>query len=242
MRRAAGFLLAVLCLGLSAPVAPVHAALAAPTGVKASTASSGTTISWNAVAGAAKYAIYRGTTAGGEDTIPVNSSDVGTSFVDSTAQNGTYYYTVKAIDASGTTSPASAEVSAKVGTTVVPTGNLNPIVTAQGAPVSPPSADGACHFVLTTIPAAQVQSAGITDCNKVSFSVYLAALLNSLVPYVLLIAIIAIVFSGLQYMLASAGAGDTKAAKQRVLGIISGVIFYFLIRLILNQLAPGISL
>jgi len=231
--------LAVLAALVSLAPNLVVAALPAPTGVKATPGTTGITVTWNAVTGAVKYAVYQGKEPGKEDTIPLTDHTAGTSFVDTSGIKGTYYYKVVAIDASGAQGAFSAEATA-VGPSnpsALPSGDTT--VTSNPA-ANPPGADNACHFVLVTIKNASGQ--GITDCNHVSFVQYFTALLDSFLPYVLLLSIVAIVYSGLQYMLASAGAGDTKAAKQRVLGILTGVVFYFLIRLILNQLAPGISL
>src|SRR4051812_26376070 len=65
------------------------------------------TISWGAVTGATSYNIYRSTTAGVQGT-KVGASST-TSFVDTTALNGTtYYYQVAADNAAGE-GPASAQ-------------------------------------------------------------------------------------------------------------------------------------
>jgi hypothetical protein len=84
-------------------------ALTVPTGVAASCGNSRITVSWTAVTGATSYNVYRSTNAGTTGTLAGNSN--GTSYADITGTVGTaYYYTVKAVNSSGT-SAASAEVS-----------------------------------------------------------------------------------------------------------------------------------
>ncbi|HEX4146566.1 MAG TPA: choice-of-anchor Q domain-containing protein [Pirellulales bacterium] len=93
-------------------VAPV----AAPTNLTVTAASgSEDDLSWSAAAGAITgYNVYRGTTAGGESSTPLNSSPLpasATSYADTTALPGnTYFYVVRAINAP-LAGPASSEVS-----------------------------------------------------------------------------------------------------------------------------------
>ncbi|HEX4145463.1 MAG TPA: fibronectin type III domain-containing protein [Pirellulales bacterium] len=93
----------------------VVAAVAAPTNLTVTAASStAADLSWTAAAGTITgYNVYRGTTAGGESTTPINSSPLSasaTSYVDTTAVGGnSYYYVVKAIDGLAS-SPTSKEV------------------------------------------------------------------------------------------------------------------------------------
>ncbi len=95
---------------------------AAPTGVAAMAGDGQATVSWSAVAGASAYQVYRATAAGTPGT-PVGTSST-TSFVDTTAANGsTYFYAVTALNAAGE-GPASA-----------PTPGVTPSV-----PVTPPAA------------------------------------------------------------------------------------------------------
>ena len=73
-------------------------------------------MSWTAAGGTVTgYNVYRGTTAGGESTTPLNSSPLAataTSYADTTVAPGnTYYYVVKAINGAAI-SPASNEVHA----------------------------------------------------------------------------------------------------------------------------------
>jgi fibronectin type 3 domain-containing protein len=89
-------------------------ATAAPTGLTASFTGGQVVLTWSAVAGAATYNVYRGTTAGGESTTPIATGITTSAFTDSTAVAGTtYYYTVTAVDPGGV-SPASNEASVVV--------------------------------------------------------------------------------------------------------------------------------
>jgi fibronectin type 3 domain-containing protein len=83
---------------------------AAPTGLVASASSGAVALSWNAVAGATGYAVYRSPVTGGGYANVGSSS--GTSFTDGGLPNGTrVYYVVKALDAAGNESEASNEVA-----------------------------------------------------------------------------------------------------------------------------------
>jgi outer membrane protein assembly factor BamB len=77
-------------------------------------------VSWNPVAGASTYGVFRATTSGGPFT-PIASVS-GTSYVDLSVSAGTtYYYTVTAINATGCESAPSGEASAlATGDCIVP--------------------------------------------------------------------------------------------------------------------------
>ena len=123
-----------------------------------------------------------------------------------------------------------------------------PVAAPGAAPVAPavispviqaPVKDGNCHLVLITVHDPK-STAG--DCSQdIDFYTYLNEFINQLVPYVMIIALIMITYSGFQYMMGGA-AGDVASAKARITGILGGIIFFFLIRLILNQVAPGLDL
>jgi fibronectin type 3 domain-containing protein len=90
-------------------------------------------LTWNPVAGATSYNIYRGTAPGGEAATPVGTS-TSDSYTDTGVTDGTgYYYTVAAVNAGGT-GPKSAETnsvpSALVVTPPVPFGMV--VTTASG--------------------------------------------------------------------------------------------------------------
>jgi len=85
---------------------------AAPTG-QAATGGSNITLAWTASAGAASYTLSRGTTPGGETIY--QSGLTGTSYSDPAVTAGTtYYYTLTAVNSSGT-SAASNEAYAATG-------------------------------------------------------------------------------------------------------------------------------
>ena len=101
---AAGFVnsaKATLTVAASAP--------SAPNGLVASADNSQVSLSWNASQAATGYNVYRGTTAGGETSTPINSSPIsGTSFVDTNASNGTtYFYIVTAKNGIGESGPSN---------------------------------------------------------------------------------------------------------------------------------------
>lgn len=86
---------------------------ATPAGVTATPGDGIVTVSWESVAGATAYAIYRGTTAGGEAKTPITTvPSPATSFTNTGLANGTaYYYKVAAVNSAGS-SAESAEVTA----------------------------------------------------------------------------------------------------------------------------------
>jgi hypothetical protein len=167
----------------------------------------------------------------------VASVRADTTTVPGVDSSGTYQYTTTV------TSP-SPSPSCVTGTDLTGLCNSDGTVTTSTTTPTPPTStsgltpdsSGNCHFVLVTV---NVGTGG--SCDSVDFTTYLNTFLNQIIPYILLIAMIMIVFSGFQYM-TSGLTGDTKAARSRIIGIITGVIFFFLIRLILNQVAPGITL
>jgi hypothetical protein len=99
------------------PVAVQATVPSAPQSLAAVAGNSSVSLSWSAPASdggspVTGYNVYRGTSAGGESATPVASNISGTTFTDTGLVNGTtYFYTVAAVNAVGT-SPQSAEVSA----------------------------------------------------------------------------------------------------------------------------------
>lgn len=84
---------------------------AAPTGLTASAGNATVDLAWTGVAGAAGYNVYRSpVSAGGYELV---GGTAGTSFTDSTVENGTrYHYVVRALDPSGNEGPSSNEAVA----------------------------------------------------------------------------------------------------------------------------------
>lgn len=91
------------------PAVPI-AVPSAPSGVSVAAGDAQVTVSWNAVAGASSYNVYRSTSAGSQGTKIGSSATAG--YTDTTAANGTpYHYTVTGVNAAGE-GPASAQSAA----------------------------------------------------------------------------------------------------------------------------------
>lgn len=87
----------------SSEASAVPSGLTAPASLTAKAGAGKVTLSWAAVAGAASYNVYRGTTAGGEAPTPIKTGITTTTFSNSGLVNGTtYYYTVRAVSGSNT--------------------------------------------------------------------------------------------------------------------------------------------
>jgi hypothetical protein len=83
-----------------------------PTGLAATTTSTGISLTWNAYAGATSYNVYRGTSMNGEGATPIATGITSPNYTDaSLTYNTTYYYKVTAVDTGGE-SPKSNESSA----------------------------------------------------------------------------------------------------------------------------------
>ncbi|WP_036196277.1 malectin domain-containing carbohydrate-binding protein [Nocardioides aequoreus] len=126
------------------------------TGVGATGATSGNTVSWatNPAADLVGYHVYRATSAGGSYTRLTTNPVAATSYADATAATGAAsYYQVTAVDASGNESARSATVNATRPATARPTIRINaggPAVTAGGVAWSACSATGtACSSRVT---------------------------------------------------------------------------------------------
>jgi MYXO-CTERM domain-containing protein len=82
--------------------------LTAPSGLLATAGDRSASLHWSAAAGAASYSIYQGTAAGAESTVPVLSGVTGTSAnVGGLANGTTYYFVVRASNASGSSLPSN---------------------------------------------------------------------------------------------------------------------------------------
>jgi uncharacterized protein (DUF1800 family)/fibronectin type 3 domain-containing protein len=85
---------------------------AAPAGLSAAAGDSSVTLSWNTVAGAVTYNVYRGTKTNAEGTTPIATGITAVTFTDTALSNGTtYFYMVASVNANGT-GPKSTEASA----------------------------------------------------------------------------------------------------------------------------------
>ena len=73
--------------------------------------------------------------------------------------------------------------------------------------------------------------------NDTTFSLYLSDFFSSNLDFIFILALVMIVFSGVQYMTSGFSTDASKQAKQRIIGIIGGVFFYFLTTLILKQIS-----
>ena len=107
----------------SAPSSPSQ-----PTAVKASATT--ITVSWIAVSGATSYEVYSDTNSGGSFSSKVATVNSGTTYTDTAPRGATYYYKVKACNASGCSS--FSVVSAGV--------NLPGAVSKPNAPSKPTAA------------------------------------------------------------------------------------------------------
>jgi uncharacterized protein (DUF1800 family)/fibronectin type 3 domain-containing protein len=74
----------------------------APTGFAASPGNAQVTLTWNALAGALSYNVYRGTTSSNQGDVPLASGLTGLTWLDTGVVNGTtYYYKLAAVNVTG---------------------------------------------------------------------------------------------------------------------------------------------
>lgn len=73
-----------------------------------------------------------------------------------------------------------------------------------------------------------------------SFMAYMATLLRDNTILILTVASLLIVVSGVQYILAMGNSGDQAKAKQRIVGIVVGIIFFTLIQFTLTLIAADL--
>jgi len=145
-------------IGGGTPVPPPPAGVpATPTGLAASPGDARVALSWAASSGAASYRLFRGTSPGGEGTLPAVQGLTATSYTDTAVANGiVYYYTVAAVNSSGSSRP-SAEVQARPA--AVPAGAP---LTVQALPVNVGPWYGELHLQATASAPITSLSAWIT--------------------------------------------------------------------------------
>ncbi len=68
------------------------------------------------------------------------------------------------------------------------------------------------------------------------FSCYVATFLKVNWLYVTLFAVVLVMWSGFEYLISGGDGGKQKAAKQRVIGVFTGLILYFVIQFIVPLL------
>lgn len=85
-----------------------------------------------------------------------------------------------------------------------------------------------------------VDSSCANDPNY-NFANYVGDFMKKNFPFILLIALVMIIFSGVQYMTSGFTPDAQKQAKNRIIGILTGVVFYLLIDLILAQISPSLQ-
>lgn len=68
------------------------------------------------------------------------------------------------------------------------------------------------------------------------FSCYIATFLKVNWAYVTLFAVVLVMWSGFEYLIAGGDGGKQKAAKQRVIGVFTGLLLYFVIQFIVPLL------
>jgi hypothetical protein len=74
-----------------------------------------------------------------------------------------------------------------------------------------------------------------------TFFQYVSIVLRDNTPYIVAAAVVIVVFSGVQYAAAMGTTGEQSKAKERIIGVVIGIIFFTLIRFILTLLSPTIQ-
>jgi len=134
------------------------APIAAPANLLALAGNTQIALSWGGVSGATAYTLYRGLTASGEGTAPYKTGLTSPSYTDTGLANGqSYFYTVTATGAGGTSAP-SKEAGATPG---VPA--AAPVLTARGTTgqivLTWPAVSGAAYYNLYRAAASGAEAA-----------------------------------------------------------------------------------
>ncbi|MBU6389503.1 hypothetical protein KGQ71_03230 [Patescibacteria group bacterium] len=124
------------------------------------------------------------------------------------------------------------------------------------ASANPPAAASSSSTTSGTAPktpASSTSSSASTGCNTSwvlinppagtcpkNFTEYMTVFINQLIPLIEFLALVMVVYSGIQYMISNTDKGKT-AAKQRIIGILIGIAFFIVARLILDQIQAGIG-
>ena len=83
----------------------------------------------------------------------------------------------------------------------------------------------------------------VSGCtNNTTFPQYMDQIIRQISPLVLFVAVIAIAFSGVQYMFGGVSPEQSKKAKQRIIGIVIGGIVFASVSFILHQIANSVTL
>ncbi|CAN5194498.1 hypothetical protein BH11PAT4_BH11PAT4_5950 [soil metagenome] len=78
-----------------------------------------------------------------------------------------------------------------------------------------------------------------SENDDTSFNCYLRAFLSGNSALIVTVAVIIVVFSGIQYMLALGNSGTQAKAKQRIVSVVTGVVFLTLIRFFMGLLGTS---
>ena len=101
----------------------------------------------------------------------------------------------------------------------------------------------ACKFNGQTGVLIYQQVEPITQDGKTSqLGCYISEVLAENMNYIIILAVALIILSGVQYMVSGGSSGELTTAKQRIAGILGGVMLYFLIRFLLPVIASGLTL
>jgi uncharacterized membrane protein len=96
--------------------------------------------------------------------------------------------------------------------------------------------------LLNSVAHARTSVFGFAFDETKGIAAYLTEFLNKVMPIVITAAIVMVVYSGIEYIFSSTNPENTKKAKQRIYGIIGGLIFFILIRYLASQFKNDMTL